>query len=220
METIHYKNKVDGLRLKLNTELKKNKIHECSSETNLEDYKLSLYVRNLMDQVGARVSDKKKNILVQTVIRVSNSIFDKQKHKYWYASVLAIESKFDTKARSHVGAQGIAQLMPQFAKGFAKLCGIDDYHRSDLRDAELNMMYGACFFKSLLNNNTINGNVAGALVGYNAGTNSKSFKQLKKLTNITNQETSNYVTKFTYVSEEAKNATARMLEPEEVALDE
>jgi len=178
-----------------------------------QDRKLGQLVLNLMEQVNADLSPAKRQIIARTVVRVTNDIFEEQKHKEWFASVLAIESKFNPKARSSVGATGMSQLMPQYAKSFAKMCGITDYHPSDLNDIELNITYGACFFRTLLENQGVNGNIAAALVGYNAGTQSNSLKQLQRLINISNTETVNYIARFTYVSESAKNAVNEIVEP-------
>jgi soluble lytic murein transglycosylase-like protein len=95
--------------------------------------------------------------------------------------------------------------MPKFANDFGKLCGIQKVSEKDIHETEVNLTLGACYFKELLKN--LNNNVAAALVGYNAGTASMSLKQIQNLVNITNQETVNYVSRFTYVYQEAKNKT-------------
>jgi membrane-bound lytic murein transglycosylase MltF len=165
-----------------------------------EDYKLGSFIMMLMDEVKADLSPIKRQILAQTIVRVTNNIFEKQDHKYNFAVLLALESKFNNNAKSPVGAVGISQIMPKYAESFAKICGIDDYTPNDLLDAELNMTIGACQFNALMMNKTINGNVAAALVAYNAGINSVSFRDIVGLKNITASESASYVAKFTFLT--------------------
>jgi soluble lytic murein transglycosylase-like protein len=89
--------------------------------------------------------------------------------------------------------------MPQYAPSFAKACGIDDFTPEDLYDPNINLLVGACHFKSLLE---VTGNVASTLVAYNAGLGSDQLKQLKSLRGITNDETSGYVNRFAFLNAE------------------
>jgi len=73
-------------------------------------------------------------------------------------AVIWQESKYDTTARSHAGAQGLMQLMPDTAKRFG--C-------SDPDDVESNVEAGAKYLSWLLKR--FSGNVQLALAGYNAG---------------------------------------------------
>lgn len=170
-----------------------------------EDLSLGKFVIELMTEVRAKLSPMRKQIVAQTVVRVANNIFKERDHKYHFAVLLAMESKFNNNAKSKVDATGIAQIMPKYAKEFANICGIHDYTKNDLKDLELNMTIGACQFNALLHNKTINGNVAAALVAYNAGINSVSFRSLVGLKNIENLEPANYVARFTFLSSEIKN---------------
>lgn len=170
-----------------------------------DDTDLGNFILLLMDQVKAKMSPARKQIVIRTIIRVTNDILETKHQKQNFAVLLAIENKFSNSGKSPVGATGISQLMPKYAPEFAKICGITDYKKSDLKDLELNLYLGACQFKTLLNSPTINGNVAAALVGYNAGKHSKSFKELVGLRRITLSEPSNYVAKYTYLNEEVKN---------------
>ncbi|HEX8921485.1 MAG TPA: lytic transglycosylase domain-containing protein [Pyrinomonadaceae bacterium] len=68
------------------------------------------------------------------------------------------ESKYKVRARSHVGAQGLMQLMPPTAKRF----GCSDPH-----DPAANIEAGTKYLRWLLKR--FNGNVSLALAGYNAG---------------------------------------------------
>jgi soluble lytic murein transglycosylase-like protein len=73
-------------------------------------------------------------------------------------AVIWQESKYDTTARSHAGAQGLMQLMPDTAKRFG--C-------SDPDDVEANVKAGTRYLSWLLKR--FSGNVQLALAGYNAG---------------------------------------------------
>ena len=175
-----------------------------------EDRSVAKLVLLLMDQVNVDISEARRQIIVQTVVRVTGGIFKEQLHREHFAVLLAIESRFDNGAKSKVGAVGVAQVMPQFAKEFAKICAINDYKRSDLDDMELNMTIGACQFRALLESPVINGNVAAALVAYNAGKHSSSFKNLLRQRNIKHPEPPNYVARFTFLSEEVKKLSDKI----------
>ena len=73
-------------------------------------------------------------------------------------AVIWQESRYNQNAVSHVGAQGLMQLMPAAAKRF---------NCSDLSDAESNVEAGTKYLRWLLNH--FNGDVTLALAGYNAG---------------------------------------------------
>ncbi len=73
-------------------------------------------------------------------------------------AVIAAESNFDTKAKSHKGALGLMQLIPATAKRF----GVTDA----FNPAE-NMHGGMAYLQWLLRH--FNGSVNYALAGYNAG---------------------------------------------------
>ena len=73
-------------------------------------------------------------------------------------AVIWQESKYDVTARSHAGAQGLMQLMPDTAKRFG--C-------SHAEDPEDNVEAGTKYLSWLLKR--FSGNVQLALAGYNAG---------------------------------------------------
>jgi soluble lytic murein transglycosylase-like protein len=73
-------------------------------------------------------------------------------------AVIWQESKYETHARSHAGAQGLMQLMPATAKRF----GCDDPN-----DRVANITAGTKYLSWLLKR--FSGNVELALAGYNAG---------------------------------------------------
>jgi soluble lytic murein transglycosylase-like protein len=73
-------------------------------------------------------------------------------------AVIWQESKYDQRAKSHAGAQGLMQLMPATAKRFG--CNHTD-------DPEDNILAGTKYLSWLLKR--FDGNVSLALAGYNAG---------------------------------------------------
>lgn len=189
---------------KLETVKQKLKLKKNKKENYQEiDEKLGIFIKQLMIEVKTKISPLERDIIAQMVVRVSNSIFEKQEHKYEFATLLAIESKFNNKAKSSAGAIGVSQIMPQYANEFGKLCGMK-LSKGDIYNTEINMLLGACQFRALLEHPIINNNVSAALVAYNAGPNSKSFRQLIGLENIDNIETASYPTKFNYLKDKAK----------------
>jgi len=106
--------------------------------------------------------------------------------------IIAIESSFDAKATSSVGARGLMQLMPIAVKHVVQeqLCGITEAPK-DVYNIEDNIALGSCFFQSLMVE--YNYNRAHALIHYNGG--SKAVRAYVKGTPYT--ESLNYLKKFT-----------------------
>jgi len=194
---------IESKNLRLQKAIQQMKVQKEKRENYQEqDQKLGVFVKQLMIEVKTDLSPMNRNIIAQMIVRVGNSIFNKQEHKYEFATLLAIESKFKNNSKSNAGAVGIAQIMPKYANEFADLCGLK-LAKGDIYNTEINMILGACQFRALLEHPTINDNVSAALVAYNAGKNSKSFRQLIGLENIDNTETASYPTKFNYLKEKA-----------------
>jgi hypothetical protein len=96
-------------------------------------------------------------------------------------AVIKQESRYDPKAVSYVGAQGLMQMMPATAKRF----GLKDPF-----DATTNVEAGTKYLKWLLKR--FNGDVSLALAGYNAGEGSvDKYKGMPPYS-----ETQNYVKKI------------------------
>ena len=90
--------------------------------------------------------------------------------------------------------------MPAYFVEFAKDCGLK-VNKDDIYDVDLNLTVGSCHFNNLLKQHK---NIFVALAAYNAGSGSKTVKNVKNLENI-NTETSNYLSKFAYIQSLVNN---------------
>lgn len=82
------------------------------------------------------------------------------------AAVIYQESKFKADAKSHQGAIGLMQLLPDTAKGIALHTGGTAFRVEDLYNPEINVRYGAWYLRHLLRKY---GDERSALAAYNAG---------------------------------------------------
>jgi len=107
------------------------------------------------------------------------------------AAVIFQESRFNPRAVSPKGAQGLMQFMPGTAATMAKEVGRTNY---DIFDPETSVQFGAAHIRDLLVK--YNGDIDAALAGYNAGTgNADKWVRQGILGNIPFRETNNYVKK-------------------------
>lgn len=86
----------------------------------------------------------------------------------WAYGLMRQESRFNTTARSHVGAGGLMQIMPDTAKLVARQMG-ETYNAAALSDMNTNIRYGT-FYLSMIQRQLSNSPVL-ATAGYNAGPN-------------------------------------------------
>lgn len=84
----------------------------------------------------------------------------------WLLAMARQESGFSARARSHAGALGVLQLMPQTARQVASKNNIT-YQEAQLFDADLNIRLGSLYLKQLLER--FNGQYILATAAYNAG---------------------------------------------------
>jgi len=166
-------------------------------EKEKEDQRIGEYVLFIMNFSKIAMSDFQKQLLAQTIVRVSGQIFDTELERQYMIVLINNESGFDRNAKSNAGAVGLTQVMPQFISEFGSHCGID-VSKSEVFDTEANLLLGACRFKHLLN--AYKGVVTTALAAYNAGKHAKSVKELQQLERITNQETLQYIARFAHVT--------------------
>ena len=172
-----------------------------------ESKELGDYALLMMRIVNANLSDVRRNVVARSIVNVANDIFSSLDEKKQFVVMIAIESKFNTDAKSSAGALGLTQIMPQYAREFGTACGIKDLRDEDMIHPDVNLILGACRFKALLD--AFNGQPVPALVAYNAGLASNQLKQLQSLREITNTETASYVVKWIYVKDQADKQTEK-----------
>jgi membrane-bound lytic murein transglycosylase MltF len=174
---------------------------------DLDSKELGDWTLLMMTIVGYQGSPVKRNALARDIVSTAKDVFNRQDQRLQFVVMVAIESKFDENARSPAGAIGLTQVMPQYAREFGKNCGLNELKDSDLIYPDINLVLGACRFRELLE--AFNGQPVPALVAYNAGLASNQLKQLQGLRNISNEETSNYVVRWTYLKDLAEAEKAR-----------
>jgi hypothetical protein len=172
-----------------------------------ESKELGDYALLMMRIVNANLSDVRRNVVARSIVNVANDIFSSLDEKKQFVVMIAIESKFNTEAKSSAGALGLTQIMPQYAREFGTACGIKDLRDEDMIHPDVNLILGACRFKALLD--AFSGQPVPALVAYNAGLASNQLKQLQSLKEITNTETASYVVKWIYVKDQADKQTEK-----------
>lgn len=111
----------------------------------------------------------------------------------YFPTLICIESKYEQSSKSLVGAVGLTQVMPQFAKEFGEACGIPGITGADLQDSEINLTIGACRFGALVK--YFEGQVPLALAAYNAGRDAPAVRRLQAGTDAGITETNGYLVK-------------------------
>ena len=86
----------------------------------------------------------------------------------WAYGLMRQESRFVTSARSHVGAGGLMQIMPNTAKLVARQMG-ETYNPAALSEMNTNIRYGTYYLSMI--QSQLSGNAVLATAGYNAGPN-------------------------------------------------
>jgi soluble lytic murein transglycosylase len=66
------------------------------------------------------------------------------------AAIIFTESRFRSDARSHAGAAGLMQLMPETAREMAEQMGIEGFRPEQLSDPAINITLGVAYLKYLL----------------------------------------------------------------------
>lgn len=155
------------------------------------------YVLSVMEQCRSPLSAVRRDVLAGQLANIVPSRLDTRADQELFILLLCIENKFQSAGKSSAGAVGIAQLMPQYAQGFADLCNLGKLEPGDLDDPATNATIGACFFKSLLT--SLKSPIL-AVAAYNAGAASGSVKNLKALSAPV-PETSAYVAKAMFLQE-------------------
>ena len=123
-------------------------------------------------QISKQASYEKRfiNLFNYPVISIPNDINGKQMpQQELLLAIIRQESEFDARANSHVGAQGLMQIMPGTAKLVARNLKTP-YSKSSLKnDPDYNIKLGTYYFSSLLDD--YDGVFPFAIGAYNAGPN-------------------------------------------------
>lgn len=85
----------------------------------------------------------------------------------WVYGVIRQESRFISIARSHVGANGLMQVMPATAKYVARKIGLKDFKLSEVNQIDTNLMLGSSYLKMV--SEGLENSPVMASAGYNAG---------------------------------------------------
>jgi len=85
----------------------------------------------------------------------------------WVYGLIRQESRFVKDARSHVGASGLMQLMPETARFVAKKVGIGGFTADQVNDVNTNILLGTNYLSMVLND--LDGSLPMATAAYNAG---------------------------------------------------
>jgi len=132
-----------------------------SAKNRYQKREIHLFLRDKI----ARINPKTNNY------RIASKIVRESK-RYGYdpieiASVIKIESAFNTEAKSYVGATGLMQLMPKTAKYISDKKGITWRGYSSLEDPSYNLRLGIAYYDYL--NKKFHGNRFLSLMAYNWG---------------------------------------------------
>ena len=166
---------------------------------------LKAHVEAVMKAAGVYngYTNARRDLFIDDIVRVAFAMLVTREEREYFVGMIATESGFDREAKSSEGAIGLSQLLPRYAQEFSDSCKLGKIKDSDLYDTEISLILGACHFRELLK--ITNGNITAALVGYNSGISSESFKQLMAGKNIDNTETASYATKIMYLHQKAKS---------------
>lgn len=85
----------------------------------------------------------------------------------WVYGLIRQESRFIQHARSHAGASGLMQVMPETARYVARKIGLSDYHHGRMNDIETNILLGTSYLNMVLND--LDRSQTLATAAYNAG---------------------------------------------------
>lgn len=139
-----------------------------------------------------KISDARKTVIARLLTDIAERTFERREHQEFWIALVGVESRYQSTAKSPVGAVGLGQLMPQYRDDFARTCVLGSIEATDLQDDYTNATVSACVFDHLIK---AHNSVTLAQVAYNAGGNSYSMKQAKQGSSPV-LETAAYVTKI------------------------
>lgn len=84
-------------------------------------------------------------------------------------AIIRQESRFNSEARSQMGAAGLMQLMPATALYIARQSGVEFSGAGDLFNPDINLDLGQRYIRYLLDHRAVDGDLVSLLIAYNAG---------------------------------------------------
>jgi len=85
----------------------------------------------------------------------------------WVYGLMHQESRFALRARSHVGARGLMQIMPRTGRWIARQLGVRDFRVAHLEQFETNVTFGTYYLRSVYDQ--LDQSMLLASAAYNAG---------------------------------------------------
>jgi len=85
----------------------------------------------------------------------------------WIYGLMHQESRFALKARSHVGARGLMQIMPRTGRWIARQLGVRGFRTAHLEEFETNVTFGTYYLRSVYDK--LDQSMLLASAAYNAG---------------------------------------------------
>lgn len=92
---------------------------------------------------------------------------DQELDPAWVYGLIRQESRFQTEARSHAGAQGLMQIMPATGDWIARQMGQSGFRRDHLHQIDTNLKFGTFYLRDVANR--LGQSEVLASAGYNAG---------------------------------------------------
>lgn len=162
---------------------------------------LSDFTTKAIEAAKPDLSPARIKLITSLLTNIAAETFATRAQQEFWISLIGLESRFDGRGKSHKGAVGLGQLMPQYKDDFGKTCGLSPVTNEDIADDYTNAYLSACFFNSLLDR--YGGNIPLALSAYNAGSYSVSAANIKTGGKIA-PETESYIRKI-WVNKETIN---------------
>lgn len=138
---------------------------------------LSDFVQQAIAASKPELSATRIKVITSILNSIATEVFDTRQQQEYWISLIGIESRYNGKSKSPVGAIGLGQLLPQYKDDFGKSCGMSPVSRDDIDDDYTNAYLSACYFNQLIKQ--YNGNIPLALAAYNSGMNSKTTANAK-----------------------------------------
>jgi hypothetical protein len=178
-----------------------SKIETTPQDT--KDKNLGQFAVNMMVECerfmpeAKKLSKARKITLAQSIVRITNNVFDSDQNKRDMVTAWAIESCFQKFAQSPTGPKGYSQVAKAAFKEGMKACGVPDAKDDDVWETDLNLYAGACYFRTILETKK---DSYLSIVAYNQGPNSEAAKKYEQNGRVGNVEALEYIAQFTYLA--------------------